>query len=595
MLEQIVLHNFCGFRDFTVDTDEFTLLIGPNNGGKTTILRSVKFCLDACYRIFFPNDQPMPKRFKDERPGDNLQNTANAGGITDLNSLYYGRDRMEPAIVSLRFGGDRTLLLRAECAANSNNVHARLEIDGKGQQDLDDDQVREAFKRLAPLRAEFVPPPATITPVEPVMEWKQVEQNIAFGKFGETWRNRLHWMTEGEEAEAFQRVVNRVRNYLGNVEIRPPRRGRSQSQVEIIYIEDGVEHDIAAAGGGVRTILTLAAAIELSDAPILLFDEPDSHLHSSIQRHVAGFLQESATPEKQVIVTSHAPDFIEECSVDSIVWIHRGKTVGQKCDEVGRALIDLGAVSHTQALASIGANAILYVEGRPDRRGLSAILHRCGKEGLLERIRVETLKGYGNAKNLPGALEVIRKLRNLTLSITVLLDADYTQPHPAGSSEIRDGVLEIRLPCKELENLLLLSPESISAAVQREAERRRQFVEDVNTPGEDQIRERIIEVSHDDDLRQIVEPQWMCCWADREHLNLNEPGQLKNAQAEFQARWADDDWRIRCCPGKKVLQRLRTWLQADFSISLSLQLMFACYEPTDEVRRLVDALEQHVG
>ena len=40
MLKRIELRNFCGFSEFALDVDDFAMLIGPNNGGKTTILRA---------------------------------------------------------------------------------------------------------------------------------------------------------------------------------------------------------------------------------------------------------------------------------------------------------------------------------------------------------------------------------------------------------------------------------------------------------------------------------------------------------------------------------------------------------------------------
>ena len=141
-----------------------------------------------------------------------------------------------------------------------------------------------------------------------------------------------------------------------------------------------------------------------------------------------------------------------------------------------------------------------------------------------------------------------------------------------------------------------MSPESILAAVQKAAERRRGYVEeDVATPDVDRIRERIVEISRADELREAVETQWMCCWAEAERRDLNEPGQLKGTREEFQARWDDDNWRVRCCPGKKVLGRLRKWLQDDYSLTLSIPLLFDCYEPSSELRELMDALEKHIG
>ena len=87
----------------------------------------------------------------------------------------------------------------------------------------------------------------------------------------------------------------------------------------------------------------------------------------------------------------------------------------------------------------------------------------------------------------------------------------------------------------------------------------------------------------------------MCCWAATNRSDLNEPGQLKKAEQEFLQRWSDPDWRIRCCPGKEVLKRLRQWLQAEFSLSLSTAVLFDCYKPSTELQSLMDSLEKHIG
>lgn len=50
VLSKIVLKNFCGFQDFTAPVDRLTVFIGPNNGGKTTLLRAVSLAWELFRR-----------------------------------------------------------------------------------------------------------------------------------------------------------------------------------------------------------------------------------------------------------------------------------------------------------------------------------------------------------------------------------------------------------------------------------------------------------------------------------------------------------------------------------------------------------------
>lgn len=46
-ISELKLGNFCGFSSFRLPLSEFNILVGPNNGGKTTILRAIRMMFDA--------------------------------------------------------------------------------------------------------------------------------------------------------------------------------------------------------------------------------------------------------------------------------------------------------------------------------------------------------------------------------------------------------------------------------------------------------------------------------------------------------------------------------------------------------------------
>ncbi|WP_145370870.1 AAA family ATPase [Maioricimonas rarisocia] len=91
MIEQITLHNFCGFQEFSLDAREFTLLVGPNSGGKTTVLRAIEFCVDAYRAVLMPEGQPVLERSREPAPRGALDPIAQTGGVSDPTSLYFQR------------------------------------------------------------------------------------------------------------------------------------------------------------------------------------------------------------------------------------------------------------------------------------------------------------------------------------------------------------------------------------------------------------------------------------------------------------------------------------------------------------------------
>ena len=69
--------------------------------------------------------------------------------------------------------------------------------------------------------------------------------------------------------------------------------------------------DVVSAGSGLNQLLQLASIIAWRKPGIVLLDEPDAHLHSSVQAQLLDFLTELVDRFKlQVIVATHSKDLI---------------------------------------------------------------------------------------------------------------------------------------------------------------------------------------------------------------------------------------------------------------------------------------------
>lgn len=597
LLKKVKLSHFFGFTSFEVELSPFTCLVGPNNGGKTNLLRAVRFVTDAFRMHFGGGDEPNMHALSSNMRLD-LQTAAERLGLQDYSYLYYGKSRTNPAEAVLTFfGPSGDCSIHASCIVEADQLVLSCECNGRPIDHKDRPFASKAVQELYEASAHFLPPLGTMTPTEKVLTWPELHALLRQGRHAETWRNQLHWFNEGQPPERFQRIIALVRTYFGShIELHPPRRTDQQAaNVVMDYSESAKRYDIAAAGGGFRTIVSLIAAIELSGARILLLDEPDSHLHSTLQREITQLLLDRANEGRQIIISTHAPDVIDEVPVESLRWIDRSKDSAAATDDTGKVLVQLGATSNTHAIQAIGSDVVIYYEGKPDRKAFGDLMKRCDREALFRRSRSALLKGVGNVEHVPSAIRLMKSLLPMQVAVVVFRDSDYSQDEPRTVVESLDEILVIRLAVKELENLLLLDARTIYSAAKAVSDARaNQTGEPARCPSLEEVDTKISECSLAAEVRDATEHQYMFRWLQLRG-GLNDASQLQEAKTEFETRWRQSEWRRRCCPGKRVLISLRRWLQSDpWKLSLSMPIFFRAYTPDADILNVFGQMEDYV-
>ncbi len=594
-IEKLKLERFKGFRDFTVDLQQVTCLVGLNSSGKTSILQAIEL-LHSMLVFVFGNKQTPD--FGNPKWRANPQEVLRRRNLGDPDAIWLHKRTAEPCIISASFEG---------------NVDLKLEISGRSSYGLDllvDDEsmvpllekptVRDVVQSLFSTRPTYVPPVGLVSPSEQFRHHPAIDDLLRDGREYECWRSRLFWFWNDGQREAFDEVVATVQRYLPDACVQPPRLTHdSGPRVLVEFQEDDTDFDISTSGGGLRTLLNLAVVLRFGDSRCLLLDEPDSHLHGTLQRAVAQMLFDHAVEgSRQVVVATHAPEFISECPSESLVWVDRKQAKGEHCSDIGHVLVDLGAITKADAVRAYGADKILLVEGGLDRKVLARLVSRAEGTNPFDDpsvIVAELPNGKGDSVHLETFRSLLRNTLGVEAKLACVVDNDYEIPECGVETRAEaDAALVKRLGVKEVENYLIC-PYVVSRALAQAAARRDQHTQkEVAVPSEDQVAAKLEEVLDDPEMKKTVKCHVVPAYRDRLLADLDSATREREADEWFEEHWSNKEWRSRNCPGKRVLGELRAWCQREYKLTLSsASLVDALEECPEDIAEIARQLQGH--
>ena len=110
----------------------------------------------------------------------------------------------------------------------------------------------------------------------------------------------------------------------------------------------------------------------------------------------------------------------------------------------------------------------------------------------------------------------------------------------------------------------------MKAAAKRSKER---TGKDLALPSVDAIRSKLAEAIEDPEVPSVLRWQIIPRYRDSLDRTLDVSTKERKADEWFSGKWADEKWRMRNCPGKQVLKRVRDWCQGEFSLTLTTRML----------------------
>lgn len=568
-VKSVRIENFKQFASLRADFGELDCLVGANNSGKTTLLQALAmfdFCVHHCLTKKNGN---LPKNGGEQKPV-HLELTSRLISpedffvlpVTNPADLWTDRDVMDGARsrpISVEVTFDDGLMVTARVTLDFNRFAMSIETS-------DDSQA--ALARLVEMKISYLPVFSRFLPREEKRTGPAVFDEVSRGHGTGVIRNLLLDLQDAGRLEELVAVLRRGFPSLHDLEVTFDE--VTDRFIRVAFQEHGrpKEFDIFSAGSGFQQFLYLFGFILRHRPTVIMLDEPDVHLHGTLQAVLLDELKRLVADGKQVMFATHARELITRVGPENILSLEPGEEGNLKEAKRLKVAFDvfdmidrLGSLDPTQ-LSSIQAyRRIIVVEDQSDRDLLSVFCSKSLGTDVWSRIerRVAFCYSKGNPvkqhdmMRLKSLLQQLISVSGTPLQLFVVADRDY---HP----DVED--LRKHLPAgdvqwhiwdrTEIENYLLdlkaiqrlVADKSGTAtldfvAIKQEFDR---LVEESRERADDGL------VQAFDDLRKVASKPWNAA-----HMN-------KMAREYLDAHWQTE--KLSLADAKDVvLPGIKRWLQ----------------------------------
>jgi predicted ATPase len=444
---------------------KINFIVGQNNSGKSNIIGFLHKQFALFYRLaknenngvktFEPIDMPLHAGQVMHRIGFPMSISSVDNYIDDLISQSPGN----PRLCAVR---DIAIKVLLECfekdqdfiwfifSSHSVDKNFELEYDSDKAHDLLE---KEEWRRLwhaltgqlqGNISAHWIP--QTLQTLAKIPDLPKVEVIPAIRKVGVPGSERLDYSGEGiierlaelqhppldkkEDREKFEHINNFLRAVLENKTARIEIPHKNDC---ILVHMDGKVLPLQSLGTGIHEVIIMASTATEIENSILCIEEPELHLHPTLQRKLIQYLESHTT--NQYIIATHSAHMLD--AVDSEVFhvsmtlsesivsaVHSDQTRLDVCRDLGYKASDI-----------LQANSIIWVEGPSDRIYINYWL-KAKRPDLIEGIHYSVMFFGGRLFSHITAdtergihtLEDLISIRRLNQNSGIMFDSDKDMP-----------------------------------------------------------------------------------------------------------------------------------------------------------------------
>lgn len=420
-LTRVVVKNHSRLADTDIEVRGHLILVGPNDVGKSSLLR----CLDL---LLGANTAQMYNRITGDDFREADQPFIIEATITDLDAddqaAFPDEPTVDPATNELTLtlsleatieDSDGTISIN-RTAPNSGNLRqvSRQQIEQLGwnllsatdmSRELREDRrsaVQDVLQQVD-LGTEQASFETLIDQIQDALTTSAVLDGIR-GDLSAQLSKALP-VEVGKDELRFETDAMADGDVLAGVRLRVERNGKVK--------------DLTEQSDGIRALYAIALYDLVStSAHMVAVDEPEIHLHPTSQRSLARLLRDG---KNQKLLATHSPDIVSAFPADSIVSVRPGGVIVQP--EAGFLSDDEKMVVHwwvRDKLEPLTANGVIGVEGISDRILIERIAGLTDRN--LDRLGISLVETRGSG-NMPAIIKLFGA-SGFQIPLSILIDED---------------------------------------------------------------------------------------------------------------------------------------------------------------------------
>lgn len=387
-LASVTIKDFRSITDaYKIPIGDLTVLVGPNNEGKSNVLKAVVLALALIAR---PRTALGGSRVRFRAAPDHLLtydwyrdypmslHKTKPGGRSEI-VLEFSMTAEETSSFRKATALNLSKNLKLAVQPGLDDTVVELKLQGQAKSKLSEEQFSAITKFVAQrIDIQYVPTVRSAETAEQTVnelvaaELRRLEDDPKY--------RRLLGQVEQAQRPLLESLADEltatVRKFIP--EVKGVRLGqglrRAVSRSATVSVDDGAETLLALKGDGVKSLTAIALMRHASQktskgrSVIFAIEEPESHLHPDAIHRLRQVLVD-ISQNNQVILTTHSPGLVDRVNPSSNVLVQSGKAVpAARLSDVREALgVRLG-----DNLSS--ARLVLLVEGATDDRVFAAVL-----------------------------------------------------------------------------------------------------------------------------------------------------------------------------------------------------------------------------